>query len=231
MREPAHGTVSFNIAEDPHSLNPVLAQTDDERQIAHLTFDMLLDVNRDGRLVPALAVQVPSRANGGVSPDGRTIVYHLQHDVRWQDGQPLSASDVIFTWHAITNPDNDIPSTRGYDLIDLIYAPDPYTLIVHLRHAWAPAVATLFTYGTHPMPILPAHLLPESGDLRHSPFDTHPVGSGPYRLIRWDRGERLVFAANPLYRRGTPKASMIVVREVSDPNSALNMLSSCELDW
>ncbi|MBV8459718.1 MAG: hypothetical protein JO009_02400, partial [Candidatus Eremiobacteraeota bacterium] len=105
--------VVFNIAEDPHSLNPILAQTDDERQIAHLMFDMLLDVDARGRLVPALALQVPTRANGGISPDGRTIVYHLRQDVRWHDGAPLTANDVIFTWHAITDPDNDVPSARG----------------------------------------------------------------------------------------------------------------------
>lgn len=223
--------IAFNIAEDPHSLNPVLAQTDDERQIAHLMFDMLLDVDAHGRLVPALAVQVPSRANGGISPDGRTIVYHLRHDVRWHDGVPLTANDVVFTWHAITDPDNDVPSTRGYDLVDLIYAPDPFTLIVHLKHSWAPAVATLFTYGTYPMPVLPEHLLPESGSLRHIAFDTHPVGSGPYRLLRWERGERLVFVPNDRYYKGKPKPQQIVVDEMPDPNSVLTLLRSGELDW
>ncbi|MBV8340277.1 MAG: peptide ABC transporter substrate-binding protein [Candidatus Eremiobacteraeota bacterium] len=223
--------VVFNIAEDPHSLNPILAQTDDERQIAHLMFDMLLDVDARGRLVPALALQVPTRANGGISPDGRTIVYHLRQDVRWHDGAPLTANDVIFTWHAITDPDNDVPSARGYDLVDLIYAPDPYTLIVHLKQRWAPAVATLFTYGTHPMPVLPEHLLPETGTLRHIAFDTHPVGSGPYRLVRWERGERLVFAPNDSYYRGKPAAQTVVALEVPDPNETLTLLRSDELDW
>ena len=225
------GTIAFNIAEDPHSLDPVLAQTDDERQIAHLMFDMLLDVDARGRLVPALAVQVPTRANGGISPDGRTIVYHLRQDVRWHDGVPLTANDVIFTWHAITDPDNDIASTRGYDMVDLIYAPDPFTLIVHLKQPWAPAVATLFTYGTHPMPVLPEHLLPESGSLRHIGFDTLPVGSGPYRLVRWERGQRLIFAPNDRYYRGRPTSHEIVVDEVPDPNGVLTLLRSGELDW
>jgi peptide/nickel transport system substrate-binding protein len=223
--------VTFNISDDPHSLNPMLAQSDDERQIAHLMFDLLLDVDQQGHLVPALALAVPTRANGGVSPDGRTIIYHLRHDVRWHDGQPLTASDVIFTWQAITDPDNDVQSTRGYDLIDLIFAPDSYTVVVRLKQPWPPAVATFFTYGTNPMPILPAHLLAEHGSLRTSSFNTHPVGSGPYRFVRWERGDRLVFAANDAYFRGKPKTPTVIVEEVPDVNSALTMLGSGQLDW
>ena len=194
-------------------------------------FDLLLDVDARGRLVPALALQVPTQANGGISPDGRTIVYHLRDDVRWQDGQPLTASDVVFTWQAITDPANDVQSTRAYDLIDLIYAPDSYTVVIQLKHAWPPAVATFFTYGTAPMPILPQHLFPDNADLRHSSFNTMPVGSGPYRLVRWERGDRLVFAANDGYYRGKPKTATIEVDEIPDTNSAFTMLRSGQLDW
>jgi peptide/nickel transport system substrate-binding protein len=225
------GTIAFNISEDPHSLNPILARSDDERQIAHLMFDLLLDVDARGRLVPALALAVPTLANGGVSPDGRTIVYHLRHDVYWQDGQPLTASDVIFTWQAITDPDNDVASTRDYDMIDLIFAPDSYTVVMRLKHPWPPAVSTFFTYGTNPMPILPAHLLAEQGSLRNAAFNTHPIGSGPYRLVRWERGDRLVLTANDRYFRGRPRARTISVEEIPDTNSALTMLRTGRLDW
>jgi peptide/nickel transport system substrate-binding protein len=124
-----------------------------------------------------------------------------------------------------------VQSTRAYDLIDLIFAPDSYTVVVRLKHPWPPAVATFFTYGTNPMPILPAHLLSEQGSLRNSTFNTHPVGSGPYRLVRWERADRLVFAANDAYFRGRPKIAAIVVEEVPDPNSALTMLRAGQLDW
>lgn len=228
----ARGTaITFNLSQDPHNLNPILAQSDDERQIAHLMFDMLLDVDPKGRLVPALAVRVPTRANGDISPGGRVIIYHLRNDVRWQDGRSLTASDVIFTWRAITDRDNDVASTRGYDLVDLIVAPDPYTVVVRLRRSWAPAVATLFTYGDNPMPILPAHVFANNPDLMHSSFNDHPIGTGPYELVRWERGTRLIFRANKLYFRGPPKARTIVAAILPDTNTTMTMLQTGQLDW
>ncbi|MDQ6780584.1 MAG: peptide ABC transporter substrate-binding protein [Candidatus Eremiobacteraeota bacterium] len=225
-----HSSIVFNISEDPHTLNPVLAQSDDERQVAHLMFDLLLDVDERGRPIPALATVVPTQHNGGVSADGRTIIYHLRHGVRWHDGAMFSARDVQFTWRAIIDPRNDVQSTRGYDLIESIRAPDPYRVIVRLRSAWPPAVATLFTYGTAPMPILPAHLL-AGRPLRRSAFNLHPVGTGPYTFVRWERGNRILLRANPGYFRGSPHVATIVVEEVPDINTSLTMLRSGQLDW
>ena len=223
--------IVFNISEDPHSLDPILAQNDDEHQVARLMFDLLLDVDDQGRLIPSLATAVPTRANGGVSADGRTIVYRLRRGVVWQDGAPFTSRDVRFTWQAIVNKRNDVPSTRGYDLITSIETPDAFTAVIHLRHAWAPAVATLFTYGATPMEILPAHLLERSASLRGSSFDQRPVGTGPFELTSWKRGEELTFVRNARYFRGVPRAQLVVAREVPDINTDLVMLRAGQLDW
>jgi peptide/nickel transport system substrate-binding protein len=224
-------TISFNISEDPHSLNPILAQNDDEHQIARLMFDLLLDVDDKGRLIPALATVVPTISNGGVSADGRTIIYRLRPGVTWQDGAPFTSRDVRFTWQAIVDKRNDVPSTHGYDLITSIDTPDSLTAVVHLRRAWAPAVATLFTYGATPMEILPAHLLVGAGPLRTSPFNERPIGTGPFVLVSWKRGEQLTFTKNEHYYRGIPRAHGIVAREVPDINTDLVMLRGGQLDW
>jgi peptide/nickel transport system substrate-binding protein len=223
--------IVFNISEDPHSLDPILAQNDDEHQVARLMFDLLLDVDDKGRLVPALAIAVPTRANGGVSADGRTIVYRLRRGVVWQDGAPFTSHDVRFTWQAILNRRNDVPSTHGYDLITAVETPDALTAVIHLRHAWAPAVATFFTYGATPMEILPAHLLEHSASLRGSSFDQRPVGTGPFELASWKRGEELTFVRNAHYFRGMPRAPGVVAREVPDINTDLVMLRAGQLDW
>lgn len=224
-------TIVFNISEEPHSLNPLLAQSDDELQIAHLMFDLLIDVDARGRPFPALATQVPSVANGGISPDGLTITYRLRRGVRWQDGAPFSSHDVRFTWQALIDPKNEVASTRGYDLIASIDTPDPLTAVIHLKRPWAPAVATFFTYGVHPVPIVPAHLLEGRGPMRTSSFNEHPVGTGPYALTRWERGDHLTFAANLSYFRSSPHTPTIIVREVPDVNTDLTMLRTGDLDW
>lgn len=224
-------TIAFNISEDPHSLNPILAQNDDEHQIARLMFDLLLDVDDKGRLIPELATSVPTVANGGVSADGRTIVYRLRRGVLWQDGAPFTSRDVRFTAQTIVDKRNDVPSTHGYDLITEVDTPDSFTAVVHLRHAWAPAVATLFTYGATPMEILPAHLLEGKGPLRTSSFNQHPIGTGPYSLKTWKRGEELTFQRNPRYFKGEPRARTVVAREVPDINTDLVMLRGGQLDW
>lgn len=224
-----HSAIAFNISEDPHSLDPLLAQSDDEQQIAHLAFDMLIDVDPHGKLVPALATQVPTSKNGGIRDGGRTITYHLRHGVMWQDGKPFTSNDVYFTWRAIVDPRNDVASTRGYDLIESIDTPDPYTAVVRLKKAWAPAVSTFFSYGVHPVPIIPAHLL-EGRPLRGS-FDQRPIGTGPYVVTSWQRGDHITYDANPRYYRGEPKTHEVIVHEVPDINTDLTMLRTGDLDW
>jgi peptide/nickel transport system substrate-binding protein len=92
-------------------------------------------------------------------------------------------------------------------------------------------VATLFSYGTAPQYVLPAHLLEREGDLATSAFGSHPVGDGPYRFVAWSRGDRLVYEPNPRYWRGTPRIRRIDVRIVPDPGTNFTLLRSGELDW
>lgn len=230
-QEAEPSAITFNISEDPHSLNPLLSQSDDEQQLARLMFDLLIDVDPRGKPIPALAAVIPSAANGGVSRDGLIITYHLRHGVRWQDGKALTSHDVWFTWRALVDPRNEVASTRGYDLIASLDTPDPYTAVVRLKHPWAPAVSTFFTYGEHPVPIVPAHLLEGRGPLRSALFNTQPIGSGPYEFVNWERGDHLTFVSNPSYFRGQPRTRNIVVREVPDINTDLTMLRTGDLDW
>ena len=114
---------------------------------------------RAGRPVRRCSTRSRPGANGGLSADGRTIVYRLRRGVRWSDGVPVTAHDVLFTLHAILDPRNPVRSHEGYDLIDRAYARDAHTVVFHLQRAWAPAVMTYFSYGFSPQFVLPAHVL------------------------------------------------------------------------
>lgn len=227
------GVVRFALAADPQTLDPLFAHPDAnsvEQQVARLAFEPFIDVDEHGVAIPVLLDRIPTVANGGVSRDGRTITYHLRARVRWQDGVPVSARDVIWTLHAILDDRNPVRSRAGYDRVAKAEALDARTVRVTLRSPWAPAVATLFSYGTAPQYVLPAHLLERERNLSLSAFGAHPVGDGAYRLVSWLRGDRLTYAPNPGYWRGAPK-TRIELRIIPDPGTNFTLLRSGELDW
>ena len=228
-------TLRFDVAADPANLNPLFAHSDAgnvEGQLAHLAFEPFFDLDARGKPVPELLAELPTIPNGGLSRDGRTIVYRLRSGVRWSDGVPLTSRDVLFTLHAILDPRNPVGSHEGYDLIDRAQAPDAHTVRFHLRHAWAPAVATFFTYGTSPQYVLPEHVLAKAGPLATAAFNANPtVGDGPFTFVAWQRGDRVRYAANPIYWRGAPKIARIDVRIVPDPGTNLTQLQAGDLDF
>ena len=128
----------------PRTLNPVLATQTIESAINRLFSDVLVTVDAHGSFVPDLAVAVPTLANGGISADGLTIRYKLREHVLWHDGQAFSSSDVKFTYHVIMNPDNDIISRHGYDVIKSVETPDARTVVFRLKHRFAPFIGTVF---------------------------------------------------------------------------------------
>ena len=228
-------TVRFAIAADPTTLNPLFLTPDAasvDQQVARLLFEPFVDLDARGRLVPVLLREIPTRKNGGISADGRTITYHLRPGVRWSDGVPVTSADVLFTLHAILDPRNPVRTREGYDTIDRAVAPNASTVVLHLRRPWAPAVATFFSYGIEPYAVVPAHVLANVRSLRTASFNGDPqVSDGPYRFVSWQRGDRLTFAANPRYWRGSPRIRRIVARIVADPGTNLTLLRTGELDW
>ena len=227
-------TVRFAIAADPQSLNPLFAHVDAnsvEQQIARLAFEPFIDVDEHGTPVPVLLDRIPTVENGGLSRDGRVITYHLRAGVRWQDGVLVTSRDVVWTLHAILDDRNAVRSRAGYDRVAKAEALNDRTVRVTLKEPWAPAVATLFSYGTAPQYVLPAHLLEREANLEQSAFASHPVGDGPYRFVSWSRGDHLVYEPNPAYWRGAPKPAQLYVRIVPDPGTNFTLLQSGALDW
>jgi peptide/nickel transport system substrate-binding protein len=227
--------VRFALAADPQTLNPLFAHPDAasvEQQVARLSFEPFIDLDADGRPVPALLSEIPTASNGGISSDGRTIVYRLRRGVRWSDGRDVTSDDVLFTLHAILDPRNPVRSHEGYDLIDRAYAPDAHTVVFHLRKAWAPAVMTYFSYGFSPQFVLPKHVLGAEESLAQGEFNEKPsVGDGPFRFVSWVRGEGLWYAYNPLYWRGRPGVDQLDLRIVPEPSTNMLLLRSDQLDW
>lgn len=197
-------------------------------ELIGLAFSLLVTLGPNG-YVPDAATAVPSIANGGISRDGRTITYHLRHNIRWQDGRPLTARDVLFTHHAVMDPHEVLPYRDGFDRVTSIGAPDPYTVVVRLKHAYRPFI-TNFLGPESPTGILPEHLLASVADIARSSYASQPIGSGPYRIGAWHRGESVTFAANASWYGGKPAIDRIEVRFIPDPATRLTQLRTHEID-
>jgi peptide/nickel transport system substrate-binding protein len=220
--------VSGNV---PRTLNPLLATQTVEAALARLTTDILVSADSHGNFVPRLAREVPARENGGISADGLTITYHLRPGVLWQDGVPFTSRDVKFTYDAIMNPDNDIISRHGYDIVRRVDTPDPLTVVFHLKVRFAPFISVVFGESDSPYAILPAHVLAKYPSINNVPFNSAPMGTGPFKFVRWVRGDRIEFVRNEHYYLGAPKIEHIVWRLVPDENTEIQLMRTHEADW
>jgi peptide/nickel transport system substrate-binding protein len=207
----------------------MLSNEADVLNFSHLYMSYLVENDDRNETIGEIAREVPTRANGGISSDQRTIVYRLRHGIRWQDGLPLTARDVLFSYHAIVDTRNNVATRVGYQEVRSLTAPDDYTIVVRLRRRFSPFVQYFF--GPQGVgAIMPAHLLRGVADLNHAAYNQRPVGSGPYTVVRWDHGDRITLDANPYYWRGKPRIERLVYRIIPDPNTRLQQLRTGEVD-
>lgn len=223
------GVLRIGAKEEPDSLNLMFGHTLATDQIDCLLFSFILRTDANGNLFPDLATAVPTLQNGGISRDGKTIVVHLRHGVRWSDGAPLTAADWLFTYHAVLNARNNTKTDYGWDTIASATAPDPYTIVLHLKRPSVEALEIL-TMGGDAYPPLPAHLLANLPDINRAPFNTAPISSGPYLLKAWNHETSLIFVPNPRYFRGAPRLKEIVWKIIPDPTTLLEQLRTHEID-
>jgi peptide/nickel transport system substrate-binding protein len=223
-------TLRLVIAADPHGFNPIYPTNQEDDYMASLCFDLLITEDGAGRLLPDLAAEVPTVRNGGISADGKTIRYVLRRGVKWHDGAPFTSADVAFTWRAIMDARNAVPNRHGYDRIERVDTPDPYTVVFHLKERYAPFVRTVFAEADTTYRVLPEHLLAHEASLDRADFNTHPVGTGPYKFVRWDRAQSVQYEANPAYFGGAPRIPKIVVRIVPDFTTHVIELRTHQVD-
>src|SRR5579864_1990086 len=224
------GVLRWGEYTEPDTLNPMLSSLQVTLEESMLWAGYLFNYNDNNEFVPELATQMPTLENRGISRDGLTIIYHLRRGVRWQDGAPFGADDVIFSWHAIMNPRNNVEGRVGYELISSIDKIDDYTIVVHLTRPFAPFTATFFTMGAFAYAVLPKHLLAGLPDINRAQYNLLPIGTGPFRVVGYRHGQDLKLEANPLYWRGPPKLREVDITYFSDQNTILTQLRTHEVD-
>lgn len=187
---------------------------------ASYVFNGLVRYDKDIRLEGELA------ESWDVSPDGRTITFHLRKGVTWHDNVPFTSDDVMFTYKRMIDPKTPTAYAEDFKQVRRASAPDPHTFVVEYGKPFAPALAS---WG---MGILPRHLLEKYPDISKSPLNSkRPIGTGPFRFVEWKTGEKIVFEANPGYFEGRPYLSRVVTRVIPDLATQFLELKSGGIDW
>jgi peptide/nickel transport system substrate-binding protein len=220
----------YTTAEDIAGLNTHLVTQTTLGYMSALTMAWLTKTGPHNEPTPELATVVPSKENGGISSDGLTITYHLRKNAVWSDGKPFNADDVVFSTRVVLNPANNEISRTGWDKIVKIDEPDKYTIVYHLKAPYAGFVYQFFSSaGANPC-ILPKHLLASYPNINNIPYNSLPIGIGPFKYTQWKRSDFVEMVANPTYFRGRPKLDKVVFQIIPDRNTVLNELQSHEID-
>jgi peptide/nickel transport system substrate-binding protein len=183
------GTLKLLWWQGPVHLNPHWATGTKEQEGSRMFYEPLAGWDAEGNLYPVLAAEIPTRENGGLSADGRSVTWKLKRGVTWHDGQPFTADDVVFNWEFIKDPATSSSLISTYRDIQVVKV-DSHTVRVTFPKA-TPFWAEPFV-GTSGM-IIPRHLFaPYIGaKSREAPMNMAPVGTGPYKFLDFKPGDML----------------------------------------
>jgi peptide/nickel transport system substrate-binding protein len=202
-------------------------------QVQHIGHDFLTVQDDHGGWQPRLAAEALSVAGGTwrTNSDGSMdTIWKLRPNVRWQDGEPFTADDMLFAFEVSKDPDIPNPSTQATALMSEARALDALTVEVHWS---APYIRAVEANGLTP---LPRHLLESTYRNDKASFTVSPrftsefVGLGPYRLTRWQSAVDLQFARFDDYFLGRPPLDMVIVRFLNDPNTVVANLLAGAID-
>ncbi len=211
----------YAISSDPRALNPILASEMASITVNSFLFNSLVRYDENLEIVPDLA------ESWDVEDGGKKIVFHLRKDVKWHDGKPFTADDVVFTMQKVLDPETNT-FNAGLFKIDgkniEFKALDENTVEALIPRPFAPFLNNLTL-----SPIAPKHLL-EKEDINKCDFNENPVGTGPFRFVEWKTSDRVVLKANPEYFRGCPKLERIEIRIIPSAEGSRIALLSKQID-
>ncbi len=226
------GVLRIGEAYEPKSLNTALDGSAVTGDLSMFIFSYAVRYDEHGNPVPDALTEIPTVANGDVSKDGKTLVYKLRHNITWQDGKPLTCADLKFTWRYVMDPKTNVAVTDGYRDIGSIDCVTPYVTIVHMKRLYAPFLEQLWGVNSN-APILPEHILAPylaAGTQNTAPFNSMPIGSGPFRVIQWERGTVVRMSAYPNYFMGKPKLNEIDLYSEPDENTLETQIETHAID-
>lgn len=222
----AEKVVVIGYYQEPELLNPLIRTQTVAGEVGSFIMEGLVNVDNEGNYIPGLAKEVPSTANGLVSPDGMQVTYNLKEGVLWSDGEPFTCDDVVFYWEAATSPDSGAVNTTGYDLISSVECPDDVTVVVTYSDFYAPFLGMFYA-------IMPRHATGELADMQDWAYNRMPVGTGPFKVQEWLSGDRIVLVKNENYRDypEKPHLDKVIARIIPSREVGKALITSGEIDF
>lgn len=225
------GPLKILLWQAPTLLNPHFAIGTKDQVASRIFFEPLAGWDKDGNLIPCLAAEIPTKANGSLAADGMSVIWKLKQGVKWHDGKPFTADDVVFTWAYAADLATAAYSTGSYKDIT-VEKIDDHTVKV-LFKAPTPFWADPFVGSVGQ--ILPKHHFGDyaGAKSREAPGNLKPVGTGPYKFIEFKPGDLIRAERNPDYHvKNQPHFDTLEVKGGGDAVSAARtVLQTGEYDY
>lgn len=222
------GSLVVSTFSDIVSINPIYVQDTSSGDAQYFVFANLYDLDRNGKVAAepwSLAAELPE-----ISADGLSYTVKLKPEAKWNDGTPVSADDIIFTYNTMKNPDAGSPGISVTDKIDTITKVDDKTVTFKLKQVYAPFIYSLY------QSLAPYHILKDVPvtELQKNPYGsdlTKTVTNGPWKWTEWNKGQYLTFEADPNYWGSVkPHIQKITYKIYADQNTEVQALIKGDAD-
>ena len=214
---PSQATLRVGWSSEPDTLNPLTTYSSEAIEVLQLVYDNLIGYGLDLKPEPELAQSFET------SVDGTSFTFHLRPNATWSDGQPVTSADMKYTFEAI-NKDSLGQYAQWLTHLTGVATPDPATAVISFDkpQAFNPALA---------IPILPQHIWGKMTAKEIAGFaNDQPVGSGPFTLSAWKKGESVTLDRNPAFWGTTPIAAKVVYVLYSNEDVEAQALKNGDLD-
>ncbi|HSL50311.1 MAG TPA: ABC transporter substrate-binding protein, partial [Candidatus Deferrimicrobiaceae bacterium] len=212
------GKVVIAQGVDPTTLDMMNQQEQPASNVGAQMFESLLERNQSLKLVPALAAEMPKL----VAPT--TWEFKLRRGVKFHNGEDFNADSVKYSIERLANPANKLRGSSSFAPIDRVEIVDPYTVRIHTKKPWP-------VFLSH-IALRQAAMYPpkEYAGKDAAAISRSPIGTGPFKFVRWVKDDRIELTANEQYWRGAPRVKSLVFRPIPDDAVRVAALQNGEID-
>jgi peptide/nickel transport system substrate-binding protein len=179
------GVLRAGMQTDPVGLDPHLTNATATRNMMENVFDTVVMIDAEGKVVPGLA------ESWATSADGLTWTFSLRRNVKFHNGRPMTADDVVYSINRIRDPKTKSPRAGDFAEVESVSATGPATMVIRLKRPFSPLLAKL-AFSTNV--VVPREIVERDGDL-----NTNPIGTGPFRFVGYTPQQRLVLVRSGDY--------------------------------